>query len=45
MDAEVLYCPSKWNKYHSEIYGGKDFILLSKPQRRYLAAHARMEYE
>lgn len=40
--AVVRYLPSKQNRYHSEIHGSQDTVLLSKAQRRYLASHARI---
>ena len=36
----VKYLPSSVNKYHSEIHGSEDVVLLSKPQRRHLVMHA-----
>lgn len=35
--AVVRYMPSRQNRYHSQIHGGDDTILLSKSQRRALA--------
>ncbi|MCR5119682.1 MAG: hypothetical protein K6B44_08710 [Lachnospiraceae bacterium] len=39
-NALVIYKPSRSNKYHSEIHGNNDTVLLSKSQRRYLASRA-----
>jgi len=44
VDAVVEYLPSKSNRYHSEIHGGKNELLLSKHQRFYLANNAVVEY-
>lgn len=44
IEAEVYYRPSHNNPYHSEIHGSKETALLSKPQRRYLARYAKIEY-
>ena len=38
--AVVLYKPSRSNKYHSEIHGDENTVLLSKSQRRFLAQRA-----
>lgn len=42
-DAYIKYCPSRNNKYHSEIHGSKTEIVLSKRQRRILARVAVVE--
>ena len=42
--AVVKYKPSKRSKYHSEIHGNEKVPLLSKSQRRQLAAKAKIEY-
>lgn len=38
--AFLRYLPSKNNRYHSEIHGSEDTVLLSKHQCFYLARHA-----
>jgi hypothetical protein len=43
--AVVRYLPSKNNMYHSEIHGSETVVLLSKPQRLYLARKARVIQE
>lgn len=44
VDAIVKYMPSQRSKYHSEIHGSEETPLLSKSQRKKLAAAARIEY-
>jgi hypothetical protein len=44
-NAYVKYCPSKTNRYHSEIHGSKDRVLLSQAQRKKLAKAAIIESE
>ena len=44
INALVKYCPSERSKYHSEIHGSKDDVLLSREQRYYLAQKAVKEY-
>lgn len=44
VDAIVKYKPSKRSKYHSEIHGSESVPLLSKSQRKKLAAEAKIEY-
>lgn len=40
INACVRYLPSRLNKYHSEIHGGKDKLMLSASQCKYLARRA-----
>ena len=42
--AVVKYLPSKDNKYHSEVHGSDDVVLLNKSQRFHLAEVANEEY-
>ena len=42
--AFLLYCPSKDNKYHSEIHGSPTQIVLSDVQAKYLAKRAVLEF-
>ena len=41
-NAVLKYLPTKRSKYHSEIHGGEDRILLSQSQCKYLAKRARV---
>ena len=38
--AEIIYKPSMYNQYHSEVHGNKTEILLSKEQRYWLARYS-----
>ena len=38
--AVVVYAPSRSNPYHSEIHGSEASLILSKPQRLFLARKA-----
>lgn len=40
VQALVLYKPSRFDKYHSEIHGSEAAALLSRSQRRHLAENA-----
>ena len=42
VNAVVKYRPTR-NKYHSEIHGGAQSVVLTPMQRRYLAKKARKE--
>ena len=42
--AVLKYLPSRRNRYHTEIHGSDDKVLLSRSQRRFLAAHAVYVY-
>lgn len=44
VNAIVKYKPSKRSEYHSEIHGSEEKPLLSKSQRKKLAAVAKIEY-
>ena len=44
VDAVVKYKPSSRSEYHSEIHGSETTPLLSKSQRKHLAADAKIEY-
>ena len=44
VDAVIKYKPTKRSRYHSEIHGSEDKPLLSKGQRKRLAAVAKIEY-
>lgn len=44
VDAVVCYLPSSNNRYHSEIHGDEETLLLSKKQRRHLANCAQLVY-
>lgn len=44
VDAVVKYMPTARSKYHSEVHGSKEKILLSPSQCRRLAQVAKIEY-